>query len=646
MAPAAAESGHRQPLTGPAMSLAVMETRSTSTTAAALAVLIVAMPSIAGDVAGIVTVAGQPIAGARVTLFTPTLTSFAERRTGPAGNYSFAAMPPGTYRLGVAARGWQYQDVEVVIGTGASVHDFLLVPETHPGAWNIIGNTLPEFFDATDIAVLLRDGRIFFCHDTTDPLIFNPVNGAKFFPAGSMSEQGCMNGSLLPDGRVIMAGGQDGASPGSFTNAIPWVKAYNPGANAWALLPELQHAAGRWYPGLARLADGSFLAMGGGTAPSAVRTDTCERFDLSTLEWSYTGSMLNPCEFPPSALLYTGEVLATWSPPQLYNPVTEQWRSTGNFVQPNRGWPGHSDHSIVVLEDGRVLAIGILGVPTASTRMGEIYNPATETWTTTSNPGLIRFQCEVVQLPDGRVLAAGGETKQPNPPVPTVLGIVRWCDLYDPSTNGWRRVADLNRMAEYHAVTVLVPDGRVVTTGGTRIKFQIGPTSADIEAFSPPYLFRGVRPQIAAISDTSLARGQTVALQIAPATTLTSVVLTGAMSHTHWVDAGVPRRLVLPVNQQGSMALVTIPADRNLVPLGDYMLFAMVDDIPSVARMVQIDGACYADCNESGDLTVADFACFQTQFVAGTPYADCNGDGLLTIADFGCFQAKFAAGCP
>ena len=55
---------------------------------------------------------------------------------------------------------------------------------------------------------------------------------------------------------------------------------------------------------------------------------------------------------------------------------------------------------------------------------------------------------------------------------------------------------------------------------------------------------------------------------------------------------------------------------------------------------------CYADCNGSGTLTVADFGCFQTKFVAGDPYADCNASGNLTVADFGCFQTKFVAGCP
>ncbi len=56
--------------------------------------------------------------------------------------------------------------------------------------------------------------------------------------------------------------------------------------------------------------------------------------------------------------------------------------------------------------------------------------------------------------------------------------------------------------------------------------------------------------------------------------------------------------------------------------------------------------ACYPDCNASGSLTVADFTCFQSRFVAGDPYADCNNSGTLTVADFTCFQSAFVAGCP
>ncbi|MFM9994464.1 MAG: hypothetical protein ACKVU4_01540 [Phycisphaerales bacterium] len=57
-------------------------------------------------------------------------------------------------------------------------------------------------------------------------------------------------------------------------------------------------------------------------------------------------------------------------------------------------------------------------------------------------------------------------------------------------------------------------------------------------------------------------------------------------------------------------------------------------------------GPCYADCNASGTLTVADFGCFQGRYVLGDLYADCNGSGTLTVADFGCYQGQYVLGCP
>ncbi len=58
------------------------------------------------------------------------------------------------------------------------------------------------------------------------------------------------------------------------------------------------------------------------------------------------------------------------------------------------------------------------------------------------------------------------------------------------------------------------------------------------------------------------------------------------------------------------------------------------------------DRGCYADCDGTGALSIADFVCFQARFVSGDPYADCNGVGGLTVADFVCFQTGFVAGCP
>lgn len=537
-------------------------------------------------VRGAVTANGAALPDARVTLFSPDLSYFRETRSLPNGQFLLNGIRPGKWRLGVAARDFDYEQLTVRVANSTLVRDFRLEPESEPGRWDVIGSTAPEFLDATDIGVLLADGRIFYCHDTIDPILFNPPTGQSVFPPGSGLAGGCMNGSLLAGGRVLFAGGQEGDEPGNFRLAIRWVRTFNPLSGQWIRLSDLRHLSGRWYPGLARLNDGSLLAMGGGTRPNAARTNTCERFNLATQAWSFTGPMLNPTEFPPSALLHTGEVLATWYPPQLFNPVSGQWRATGNFVQPERGWPGHSDHSLVVLADGRALAVGISGP--ANDFMGEIYDPASQTWTVTSNPALRRFQTEVVQLPDGRVLAAGGEAQSPNPPVANILNVTRMCDLYNPETDEWRRIADMNWIREYHAVTLLAPDGRVLTTGGTRIKFQVGPLSADIEAYSPPYLFRGVRPRISAISGSTFGRGDSLTLSVFPRTRLTSVELMGVQSTTHWVDGGIPRRIALAVEQSEGIATMTLPSDPNILPLGYYMVFAMVDDIPSEARIVEI----------------------------------------------------------
>src|SRR5438477_6084217 len=230
--------------------------------------------SYGASVSGLVTASGAPVANARITLFTPNLSTFAEQRTLADGSYQISTANSGPYQLAVAALNFAYQQVLVDLRATPQTHNFALLPESSTGSWSIIGNTLPEFFDATDIGILMADGTVFFCHDTVDPIRFDPVTGLKTFPVGSSAEQGCMNAGLREDGRIMMVGGQNPTDPGSFTNAVPWVKTYSPAANAWTWLPDMQLAAGRWYPGLVRLNDGSFLVMGGGTAPSAVRTET------------------------------------------------------------------------------------------------------------------------------------------------------------------------------------------------------------------------------------------------------------------------------------------------------------------------------------------------------------------------------------
>ena len=506
-----------------------------------------------------------------------------ETRSALDGSYQFDGVTSGTWRLGASRPGYAYRETLRVIGTTEVVQDLVLGPDNHPGRWTTIGNTDPENLYATNSASLLPDGRIFFCHDTRDPVLFDPVTRTKTFPPGSSSIQGCHIPSLLPDGRLIFIGGQD---TGDFRDATRMVKAFDPITSTWEVLPLLNEQ--RWYPGMARLGDGRFLVMGGGQRPNAQRTETCEIYDPRNRTWTVAASMANSAEYTPAVLLRNGKVLRTWWPPQLYDPALDRWDDTGAMIQTNRFWPGHSDHSLFRLADGRACAVGIYRGTLTSPSMIELYDPAAGTWSLGANASVTRSQPEAVLLPTGQILVAGGKLEDTAYGIPTnSYGQTKLTDLFDATTNTWRRCADMAWFREYHATTLLILDGRVITSAGTGGPANPG-VSNDIEAFEPPYLFRGIRPRIDALSATGLPHGGSFNLTVSRTNGVTGVVLVGMGAVTHYVDGGLPLIVPLSFTQQGSSVTAAVPADFNAAPTGHYMLFALVDDIPSEGRVVTL----------------------------------------------------------
>lgn len=554
--------------------------------AVVLVALLCAGPAGAIQVRGVVRVqGGVVIPGARVTLVNPDTTVVREVRSDTGGAYSFDTVPAGSWRVGASAPGRAYFDSLRAVAAIDVLQDFALAADTHPGRWTTIGNTDPENMYASNSGSLLPDGSIFYCHDTQEPVLFHPVTGTKTYPSASPSHQGCHIPTLLADGRLIFIGGQDS---GNFRDAVKTVKTFDYRTGTWLVLPDMYEQ--RWYPGMARLADGKLLVMGGGQRPNAQRTATCEIYDPASNTWTRADSMSNSAEYTPAVLLYNGQVLRTWSPPQLYDPATDAWRDTGLMVQSNRFYPGHSDHSLVLLPDGRACAVGIYRGSLSNPSMIELYNPASETWNLGANAASTRSQPEVVMLPTGQVFVAGGKLEDAAGSVPTnAYGQTKLTDLYDPVANVWRRCADMAWYREYHAVTVLVPDGRVVTTAGTGGPAEPG-VSNDIEAFEPPYLFRGVRPRIDSLSTSTLQNGSSFTLRVSRTAAPTRIMLVGANATTHYVDGGVPRVHALAFQQSGGLVTVTVPASRDSVPVGYYILFALVDDIPSNGIIVHNAG--------------------------------------------------------
>jgi hypothetical protein len=559
---------------------------------------------------------GSAIGNARLTLFTPDLSFFREARSNGAGQYAIQDVPFGVFQLGCGAVGFEYQEITVSVSTPSTTRNFGLGPELHLGSWAVIGSTAPEVFGGTNSGTLLSDGRIFYCHDATDPILFNPLTGLTTQAAPSASRQGCHMPTHLPDGRLLIVGGGTVDDSGNFSPgeyAVNKVKAFDPASNTWENWPDLNEP--RWYPGLARLADGRLLLFGGGQQPDQLRTATCEILDPRTRQSTPTGSMLKAGGFGPAGLLNTGEVLVTWDPPQLYNPTTGQWRLAGPFRQPLRATVescplphqrpagqvpfigDHPDHTALHLPDGRVVAVGLrraaLGTPGS---MVEFYDPAADSWSLGTSTSPLRSMAEVLLLPTGQIFVAGGKKEDPEAGDP----VNAWCqlkraDLYDPVADVWRQLADMGDFREYHAITLLAPDGRVLTTAGVSQPGVNPPEGSNnsIEAFSPPYLFRGIRPRIDSLSTTRFSHGQRFTLQVAFTNAVTSVVLMGMNAISHWTDGGVPRLLRLDFNQTplaGSVQVTAqIPTSPIDAPVGHYLLFALVDDIPSVARIVAVE---------------------------------------------------------
>jgi hypothetical protein len=548
-------------------------------------------------VSGVVldTPGNQAIGNARVTLFSGDLQYFRETRTQSDGTFEFEYVGSGSYFLGVAALNYNYQQRPVAVSASAVTNLFTLTRETNGGRWTIVGNTEPELLDGSGSGTLLPSGEIFFCHDTQDPIMFDPVTGAKWYPPDSGTAQGCHTTTLNTDGGMFLVGGSMGGNPQD--PVVKIAKTYGRAVNAWTTNAPM--FVGRWYPGLVRLADERLLIMGGELDGPARRTNGCEIYNIRSNSWFFTGSFNLPTEIPPAVLLFSGEVLKTWRSPELYNPTTGVWRAAAGMVQGRTGasFGDHADHEIVHLPDGRVMAVGIFPLATnANTRFCEFYHPSSNSWTLGPNPRALRNRPEALLLPDGRVLSFGGQYSGTNPaPVAltnagTIPNCTKAADIYDPALNLWRAVADMNRSIHYHNVTLLVPDGRVIATGGAGVTSarSFAGDDSSIEAFEPPYLFRGVRPRIDSLSTTDVSPGTNFSLRISLADRITGLVLVSARAVTHWVDGGPQRFLNLDFAQNGSEVQASVPNDPIRALSGYYILFAMVDDIPSVGRMVRM----------------------------------------------------------
>jgi hypothetical protein len=119
----------------------------------------------------------------------------------------------------------------------------------------------------------------------------------------------------------------------------------------------------------------------------------------------------------------------------------------------------------------------------------ELYDPATHTFVATGNMTFSRVWHTLALVPDGTVLAAGGETDKCSTGDRCLFGSVASAELYDPSTGVFAATGGMTAPRETHTATLL-KDGRVLIAGGVSyggIGMFLGST-ASAELYTPPVL--------------------------------------------------------------------------------------------------------------------------------------------------------------
>ena len=393
----------------------------------------------------------------------------------------------------------------------------------------------------------------------------------------------CSGHSFLADGTLFVAGGHISDFVGLSRASI-----YNPFTNAWSNLPNMND--GRWYPTTTVLANGDVLVVSGHIDLSTIGVNTLPQvFQVATGTWrSLTNAQLAQQTYPMMLLAPNGRVFdagPTATTRYLNTSGTGAWSVVANRVGGVRDYG-----SAVMYAPGKILVMGGDSPPKNTAEVIDLA-AASPSWRAVSSMQFGRRHLNATLLPDGKVLITGG-TAAPGFNDPS--GHVDAAELWDPATENWTTLASSSGIPRvYHSAALLLPDGRVLSTGGNG--------SPDTEIYSPPYLFKGPSPTITS-APPSVAYGQSFFVGTPDAATTSKITMLRLSSVTHafnqsqYINQLSFAQTTGGLNVTAPLAPTVGPPTPVVAPPGPYLLFILNGNgVPSVAQIIRLGGTAPSD---------------------------------------------------
>lgn len=461
----------------------------------------------------------------------------------------------------------------------------------------------------------------------------------------------CSGHSFLQDGRLLVTGGQGIGAPGTVSidgEGSNHINIFDYRTNTWSAGPNMRQ--GRWYPFNVTLPNGEVLIMRGSFKTSSGGASLNNDIEFFTpnglLRRSVTldNGLAFTQTYPQLHVLPNGRVFRAitlgGTDSQVFDPVDARFLKFPELHIDFEGEGaalGWDVTSSIQYEQGKFIMMG-----GRSAAGSEAQNHAvtidlppsasgTVKWKPVASLNVPRMHHNATLLPDGKVLITGGTrcrgTNNVTTPAEFVNGqevhpactggVVREPELWDPAQpNQWRVMSPASATPRvYHSVAILLPDARVLLGGGGRPTAvgekgahsapEPGGGHADVEIYSPPYLFDAnnnpvlnQRPAITSAPER-VAYGQTFDIgvarnNVASGEHIGKVVLVRLPSVTHQFGQDQRRvELTIDGNARTEHSLrLTAPSDRAVCPPGPYMMFALTRNgsnwVPSVARIITV----------------------------------------------------------